>query len=157
VFNLAKRIPFMLENIVGCRCWPKPRNGCNICRLSLSGSVPSRNLLREDGNLVAYDTQNSIMLQALSMGNDAIIPKHGDCVDGDCASIDMTIASSLEPTVNLGICDWRYCGTKPMASNTQTVEMRRKRWGNRLCMEIHCRALEHDIASYVNCGIKHCA
>lgn len=143
------------------RCWPKPENGCdNMCRLSLPGGVLTRNSnpRREDGNLMTYHTRNSIMLQALSMGDESI-PKHKDCIN-DCASVDMTIVHRPGLPMNLDTCVWGYCRTKPVAavaSNTPAVEMRRKRWGNRLCMEIHCRSLEHDIASYVNCGIKHCA
>jgi len=46
-------------------------------------------------------------------------------------------------------CNWNVGG----ATSTKSL----KRWGNRICMETHCRSWQGDIERYFSCGLQHCS
>jgi hypothetical protein len=74
-----------------------------------------------------------------------------------CVSVCAAVAAKFGTSIDIATCAFHYCSTASMASSAQSVvPSPTKRWGSRLCMEIHCRSLEHDISSYVNCGVRHC-
>jgi hypothetical protein len=127
-------------------------NPVSLSKRSVDGSVNYQTAYGDGKTSAALDddsteTDDEDMI-------DYIRAKQRHCVNEVCAAV----ASKFSNAMDVATCAFHYCSAATLASSAQSVVVSSptKRWGSRLCMEIHCRSLEHDISSYVNCGVRHC-
>jgi len=87
--------------------------------------------------------------QVMDMMSAAMSPsRHGQLRTCFTACTDVQSGRSIHSCF-LQRCNWNV--------DTAASMNLAKRWGNRICMETHCRSWQGDIDRYFTCGLEHCS